>query len=355
MWGYEKTTSLIAWGEVVFLSWMEFLAALRASPPLMAAAALLLGVVLVNGWTDAPNAIATAVAAGSLSFRGAVALAAGCNLLGVWLVTSAAPAVTGTLYAIADFGEDAAAALVALAAALAAIVVWAVFAWVFGIPTSESHALVAGVTGAAVALRGSLAGVRWESWGKVLFGLALSLLLGFLLGGWAVERLPRGRRYRGWQVVGAGLAAFLHGAQDGQKFAGILLLAVSLAGGGAGGECPPPPLWLSGLVAGVMGLGTLLGGRRIIDTVCREMTCLPAREGFAADLGAGLCLGVATVMGLPVSTTHAKTAAVLGAGMASGQTTRGSVAGKIGVMWMLTFPVCFGIGYAAARLALLKM
>ena len=322
------------------------------SPALVLTALLTLAVVLVNGWTDAPNAIATAVASGSVSFRGGVALAAVCNFLGVWLISLLAPAVADTIYSIADFGGDSAAALTALTAAMAAIVLWAVLAWWFGIPTSESHALVAGVTGAAVALQGSFGAIRWEAWGKVLFGLSLSLLLGFLLGGWSAQWLPNGKRYRAPQLLGAALMAFLHGAQDGQKFVGIFLLGTTLAQGGAQGDLPPPPLWLTALVAAVMALGTLLGGRRIIDTVCREMTHLPPREGFGADLGAGLTLALATLLGLPVSTTHAKTAAVLGAGMASGQSRKKEVAGKIGLVWLATFPACFGIGFCLAKLAL---
>ena len=323
-----------------------------SSPALVLTALLTLAVVLVNGWTDAPNAIAPAVASGSVSFRGGVALAAVCNLLGVWLVCLLAPAVADTIYSIADFGGDSAAALTALTAAMAAIMLWAVLAWWFGIPTSESHALVAGVTGAAVALQGSFGAIRWEAWGKVLFGLSLSLLLGFLLGGWSAQRLPKSKRYRAPQLLGAALMAFLHGAQDGQKFVGIFLLGTTLAQGGAQGALPPPPLRLTALVAAVMALGTLLGGRRIIDTVCREMTHLPPREGFGADLGAGLTLALATLLGLPVSTTHAKTAAVLGAGMASGQSENKEVAGKIGLVWLATFPACFGIGFCLAKLAL---
>lgn len=325
---------------------------LLSSPAMVITALLTLAVVLVNGWTDAPNAIATAVASGSVSFRGGVVLAAVCNFLGVWLISLLAPAVADTIYSIADFGGDSAAALAALTAAMAAIVLWAVLAWWFGIPTSESHALVAGVTGAAVALQGSFGAIRWEAWGKVLFGLALSLLLGFLLGGWSAQRLPVEKGYRTLQLLGAALMSFLHGAQDGQKFVGIFLLGSTLARGGVQDTLPPPPLWLTALVAAVMALGTLLGGRRIIDTVCREMTHLPPREGFAADLGAGLTLALATLLGLPVSTTHAKTAAVLGAGMASGQSRKKSVAGKIGLVWLATFPACFGIGFCLAKAAL---
>lgn len=339
-------------GRWFSLSFLSVWNALACSPALALTVVLTLAVVLVNGWTDAPNAIATAVASGALSFRSAVGLAAVCNFLGVWLVSAVSPAVANTIYSIADFGGDPAAALTALTAAMAAIVLWAAAAWCFGIPTSESHALVAGVTGAAVALQGSFSAIAGQAWGKVLFGLVFSLTLGFLLGGWLACRLPKRGNYRSAQILGAGLMSFLHGGQDGQKFLGIFLLGTVLSGGGRLEAFPTPPLWLTVLVAVTMALGTLLGGRRIIDTVCRDLTLLPPREGFAADLGAGLCLLAATLLGLPVSTTHAKTASIFGAGLASKQGADGKIAGRIGAVWLLTFPVCFVIGYLSALLVL---
>ncbi len=311
---------------------------------------LLLAVVLVNGWTDAPNAIATAVSSGVLPFRRAVALSALCNFLGVWLFSSLSPLVMDTVYEIADFGGNPFTAFSALTAALIAILLWATLAWIFGIPTSESHALVAGVTGAAVALQGSLSAIHWFAWGKVLFGLLLSLTVGFLLGGLWTRLLPRRNNYALPQILGAGLMSFLHGAQDGQKFLGILFLGFTLTQGG--GRPPIPPLWLIALVSLTMALGTLLSGRRIIDTLCEKMTVLPPREGFAADLGAGFCLLPATLFGFPLSTTHAKTAAILGAGMVSGQGADLRVANQIGAVWLLTFPGCFLMGYGVAHLVL---
>ena len=142
-----------------------------ARPVLGLTVLLVLAVILVNGWTDAPNAIATVVTTGVLSFRRAVALAAVCNLLGVCCMTALGATVAETLYSIADFGGDSRGALSALCAALCAIVVWAVLAWRFGVPTSESHALVAGVTGAALSMPGGLSNVRPEAWARVLLGL----------------------------------------------------------------------------------------------------------------------------------------------------------------------------------------
>ena len=268
-------------------SFSTFLAQAVENPALALSVLLTLGVLLVNGWTDAPNAIAGAVVTGALSFRRAVLLAAVCNFLGVLCVTSVYPSVAETIYSIASFGGGPEAASLALCAAMGAVVLWAAAAWRWGIPTSESHALVAGVSGAAAALEGNLSCIRWQKWGLVLLGLVLSTALGFWAGRWA-EGATRGwgwsgRAYRVLQIPGAAGTAFLHGAQDGQKFLGVFLLGAALAQGRQGEGMARAPLWLMVLCAAFMALGTGVGGRRIIDTVGRDMVSLGPREGFSAD------------------------------------------------------------------------
>ena len=338
------------------LSFFDFLAQAGREPALLITALLTLAVLVVNGWTDAPNAIAGAVVTGALPFRRAVALAAACNFLGVLCVTSVNASVADTIYSLASFGGGSRAALAALCAAMAAVVLWAALAWCFGIPTSESHALAAGVSGAAVALEGSFSCLRWDSWGKVLLGLLLSALAGFGAGRLAACRLravkASDRTLLGAQVPGAALTAFLHGAQDGQKFLGIFLLGTALARGQGGQSSPLIPLWLMALCAGFMALGTLMGGRRIIDRVGRDMVSLGPREGLAADLGSIACLLGATALGLPVSTTHTRTCALLGVGSAGGGRVDRRVAGEVALAWLLTFPGCGAVGYWSARLFL---
>ena len=256
-------------------SFSTFLAQMVQNPALALSVLLTLGVLLVNGWTDAPNAIAGAVVTGAMSFRRAVLLAAVCNFLGVLWVTAVEPAVAETVYSIAAFDGGPEEASLALCAAMAAVVLWAAAAWWWGIPTSESHALVAGLTGAAVALEGSFSCIRWQRWGLVLLGLVLSTALGFWAGRWA-EKITRECRwsagvFRRLQIPGAAGSALLHGAQDGQKFLGVFLLGAALAQGRQGGSIQAIPLWLMVLCAVFMALGTGIGGRRIIDTVGRDM------------------------------------------------------------------------------------
>ena len=338
------------------LSFFEFLCQLCENPALFTTVLLTLAVLLVNGWTDAPNAIAGAVVTGALPFRPAVVMAAVCNFLGVLCVTSVNASVAATVYSIASFGGGTKAALTALCAAMTAIVLWAAAAWLFGIPTSESHALVAGISGAAVALEGSFSCIRWGCWAKVGLGLILSAAAGF----WAGKAVYRGlkpvklshRTVLLAQVPGAAAAAFLHGAQDGQKFIGVFLLGSALAQGRADEGTFLIPLWLMALCALFMALGTLMGGQKISDTVGRDMVALGPREGLAADLGSIACLLGATLLGLPVSTTHTRTCALLGVGSVGAARPDWAVAGKIALAWVLTFPGCMAIGYWMARVFL---
>ena len=309
--------------------------------------------MVVNGWTDAPNAIATVVSTGALPFRRAVLLAAVCDFAGAVVMCLICPTVAETVFSLADFGEDPAVALTALRAVLLSIVLWSVLAWRFGIPTSESHALIAGLTGASAALHGGLQGVNAAAWGKVLSGLVLSTLFGALLGRWCQRRLERvwlaPKLVRRGQLAGAAATAFLHGAQDGQKFIALFLLCGALSRGESG-RVFSVSLPVCALCALCMAAGTAVGGRRIIDTVTRDLTGLTPKAGLAADLGSALCLLAASVFGLPVSTTHTKISAIWGAGTAAGRPASLGGMGEIALTWAATFPACFALAWGLARL-----
>ena len=302
---------------------------------------LVLAVIFVNGWTDAPGAIATAVGSGAMSFRKSVWMAAACNFIGAAAACLCFPAVADTIGELVAFSSPRA-AVTALNAALLSIVLWATAAWRFGLPTSESHALLAGLSGGALALGVGAAQPSAGAWLRALSGLALSLPAG-MAAGRLFRRLLAGRvrRPAAWQRAGAALTALLHGVQDGQKFMALLLLT-----GGLGGEQPASRLSLALLTAAVMALGTALGGKPIVEKMGTELANLTPAEGLSADLGAGVVLLVCSALGLPVSTTHAKVSAICGAGRGADRRVMGQMAGA----WALTFPVCGGVAFALTRL-----
>lgn len=342
----------------------NYLSQMFQSPALLVTTILVLAVILVNGWTDAPNAIATCVSTRAMKAGPAILMAAVFNLLGVVFMTLINSEVAMTIYNMVDFGTDTDSALIALCAALVAIVLWAVLAWMFGIPTSESHALIAGLSGAAIAINGGFSGINGGEWLKVIYGLVLSTFLGFFMG-WAVvklvelifrrqDRLKTDKGFRGGQIGGAAAMAFMHGAQDGQKFIGVFLLGMCLASGQSGAENIVVPLWLMILCAGVMGLGTSIGGYRIIKAVGMDMVKLEPYQGFAADVAGALCLLVSSVTGMPVSTTHTKTTAIMGVGAArSLKKVNWGVVKEMVLTWVLTFPGCGLVGFLMAKLFLL--
>ena len=327
-------------------------------PALWLTLGLVTAVILVNGGTDAPNAIATCVGSGALGLRPALLLAAGMNFLGVWTAARGQARVAATLCHMADFGPDPARGLLGLCAALTAIVIWAVAAWYFGIPTSESHALMAGLAGAALGMPGAAGKLQPGAWQWILGGLGLSAVLGFGLGFWLTRgfsALSRGRRtaafFRRGQVGGAAAMAFCHGAQDGQKFMGVFWLGAALARGKTGGMPAAMPFGLTVYCALCMALGTALGGRRIIRAVGQDMTPLSPLQGFAADVAGAVCLLLSTAGGLPVSTTHTKTTAVMGAGAAGGwHSVDWGLAREMVLAWVLTFPGCGMIGFGLVKL-----
>ena len=257
------------------------------------AVTLTLGVILVNGWTDAPNAIATCVVTRCMPPKAAILMAAVFNFLGVFIMTLVNATVAETITKMVDFGTNSDLAIISLSAALFAIVLWATLAWLFGIPTSESHALIAGLTGSAIALHGSFEGVNGAEWIKVIYGIGISVTLGFGFG-WLVCKLvtslfrkanrPKTEPFfRGAQIIGAAAMAFMHGAQDGQKFMGVILLCVYMSKGQSLPSDISIPIWLMLVCSVVMGLGTAIGGKKIIKSVGMDMIPMFCVKSFVAE------------------------------------------------------------------------
>lgn len=330
---------------------------LITNPVLQVIALLIFGVIMVNGWTDAPNAIATCVSTRSMSPSSAILMAAVFNFFGVLVMTIVNATVPQTIYKMVDFGGDPHMALVALATALLSIVLWATAAWWFGIPTSESHALIAGISGAAIALQGGMDGINPDAWVKVLYGLVLSTGMGWLMSkgiGRTFKRMNRKRSYyvfKNAQVSAAAGMAFMHGAQDGQKFMGVFMLGIFLTQGKADTTEFVIPIWLMILCSLIMAVGTSIGGYRIIKSVGMDMVKLETYQGFSADLAAVTCLFTSSIFRIPVSTTHTKTTAIMGVGAAKRLfSVNWGVVQEMAFTWILTFPGCGLIGFLMAAI-----
>ncbi|MFP5527247.1 inorganic phosphate transporter [Peptococcus simiae] len=341
-------------------SLLVFLQDVTSSPAYAITAFLVLAVIFVNGWTDAPNAIATCVSTRAMRARPAILMAAVFNFLGVLIMTMVSAGVAETIFNMVDFRGEPYPALLALCAALFAIVIWAVASWYFGIPTSESHALIAGISGAAIALQGGISGINGNEWIKVIYGLILSVTLGFLMG-WCIVRLvgrlfrntDRRRTagvFRGGQIASAAAMAFMHGAQDGQKFMGVFMLGMFLARGENPSGSFTIPLWLMILCSAVMGIGTSIGGYRIIKSVGMDMVKIKQWQGFSADVAGSLVLLIATLVGFPVSTTQTKTTAIMGVGAGKSlSSVRWDLVRNMALTWLITFPGCGLIGFCAVK------
>ncbi|MBC2888333.1 inorganic phosphate transporter [Gordonibacter massiliensis (ex Traore et al. 2017)] len=346
------------------IEWATFIAELASNPVLVAVTLLNIGVIVVNGATDAPNAIATVVSTRAMKPKWAILMAAACNFLGLLLVSLVTSAVAHTIFNMVDFGGNSQQALIALTAAMIAIIVWGVAAWYFGIPTSQSHSLIAGLTGAAIALQGGFGAINGGEWMKVVYGILLSTLLGFFLG-WLnskivgrvcrnMDRKRTTKAFRWAQVVSGAGVAFMHGAQDGQKFMSIFVLAITLATGVGQADQMILPIWLMFFCALNMGIGTAVGGERIIKSVGLDMVKLEPFQGFAASCATFFCLMLSTFAGLPVSTTHTNTTAIMGVGAAKRKSAvKWGIAVDMVKTWVLTFPGCGLLGFAFAHLFLL--
>jgi PiT family inorganic phosphate transporter len=317
---------------------------------------LILAAEFVNGWTDAPNAIATVVSTRVMRPHHAVFMAAVLNLAGTFAGTAVA-ATIGKGIINPDLVD-----IQTVGAAMVGIVVWSTIAWYYGLPTSESHGLVAGLAGAGLATAGWDA-LLWEGWRKVLIGIFYSSFLGFFIGlffmiaiMWVVRRwAPRTVKkvFSRLQILSAAFMAFSHGSNDGQKFMGVFTLALMLGGAlpKAEGDAFPIPLWVIIMCAVTMGIGTATGGWRIIKTMGLRLTKLEPIHGFAAETAAGMTIMIAGSAGVPLSTTHTISTTIMGVGSTRGlSAVKWGVAGSIVAAWILTFPVCGLIAYVTTKL-----
>jgi inorganic phosphate transporter, PiT family len=309
--------------------------------------ALLIAVALafdfMNGFHDGANSISTIVATGALTPKQAVLFAAFFNFAALWIfeLKVAATIGKGTVDpALVDhfviFG--------ALMGALA----WNIITWYFGIPSSSSHALVGGLVGATVVKAGGLTPIIWNGFGKILLFIIISPLVGFLIGGllmvlvaWVFrDRSPyqAGKWFKSGQLFAAAAYSLGHGGNDAQKTIGVVWLLLITAGVSTT-DVRTLPMWVVYACYGAIAWGTYLGGWRIVKTLGTKITRLNSVSGSCASMGGAISLGLATLGGIPVSTTHTITGSIVGVGAAQDvKAVRWAITFNLVIAWVLTIP-----------------
>ena len=326
----------------------SFLKLMNSNPEMWLSVLPALGLMTVNGWTDAPVTIASAVRTKALKFRSAIVLSAVCNFAGTVTMLFFGSSVAVSIYSISGLGNFGEKTLPALISASLTVILWSLTALFFGLPTSESHALTAGLSGAGVALIGMNA-VNIAEWVKWIIGLFASTLPVAVVTIFVTEviekRLQIGEgTFKKMQIFGASVSYFAHGAQDGQKFAGVLALSASISLEGVENTNIVVPVWCSVLSAVFISCGVLLGGRKIVQSFDEFAPHKPS-AGFSADLCSAVMLLALSVLGVSAATTIAKSSAVMGAGRALGVMPKTNVIKKMAFAWVLTVPLCFVLSF----------
>ena len=307
----------------------------------------------VNGFHDAANAIATVVATRVLTPTQAVLMAGSLNLVGALTGVAVAKTVGSGIVDAKVVTQD------LVVAALLAAIIWDLITWWVGLPTSSSHALIFSIIGASVAIHGLdvviLPGLQKTSFG-IVYSPMQALIVGYLFMlalYWILRRTSYSwvQRFFGKaQILSSAYMAYSHGGNDGQKTMGIIALALAAYGTIPTGDGFFIPDWVKVLCAIAIGIGTMTGGWRIMKTMGTRITTLTPVQGFAAETTAGTVIEIATRFGIPISTTHAISGAILGVGSTKRlSAVRWGIAGRIVSAWVLTIPGCFAFGWVIAQ------
>jgi PiT family inorganic phosphate transporter len=306
-----------------------------------------------NGFHDTANAMATPIATGALRARTAVALAAVLNLIGAFLSTEVAQTISGGLIKEGEDGVLITPQLIL--AGLIGAIVWNLVTWLFGLPSSSSHALFGGLIGAAIVGAG-LGAIDWSVLvSKVLIPAVLAPVTAGVISYLATKiafKVTNKREREGFkigQVFTASLVSLAHGTNDAQKTMGVITLTLIAAGLQPVGS--PPELWVITACAVAIAIGTYSGGWRIIKTMGRDITEIEPTQGFAAEASTTATILASTQLGFPLSTTQVAAGSVIGTGIGrKGASVRWSTAGRIALGWLVTIPSAGLVGAGAALL-----
>jgi len=321
--------------------------------PLVIVVLLATGLGFVNGFNDTANAIATVVGTRVLSPRTAIILATVLNAIGCLTGVAVARTIGKGILVPQSITYE------VCIAGLFSIVLWGVVATLWGLPISLTHGLIAGLAGAGWAMYG-FDTVVWRVLFPIIIWVFGAPLLAFIFGFivmvaiyWLFRRASPKRVdtiFRRLQVLSASFMAYSHGLNDGQNVMAVIMMGLVIYTGSAAvwDNVPSWPMWLSAIS---MGVGTAAGGWQVIKTLGMKVTTLRPVHGFAAEFAAAGVIWLASILGVPISTTHAISASIFGVGATSRyQAVRWGVAGNIIAAWVFTFPLCGGLSYIVASL-----
>ncbi|MGG1515099.1 inorganic phosphate transporter [Paenibacillus oryzisoli] len=305
----------------------------------------------INGFHDTANAIATSISTRALSPRVAIIMAASLNFIGAVVSSKVAKTVGGS---IADPSKIENGVEIVIAALLAAII-WNLLTWYLSIPSSSSHTLLGALAGAVIAGAG-FHSVNWSGFTQIIIILILSPIIAFALGfiimalikyiiilSGNTSRSKLNRIFRGLQVVSAGLLSYSHGGNDAQKAMGIIVFGLVAADMQ---DSLDVPLWVKLAAALAMGLGTSIGGWRIIKTISGKIVKIEPINGFASDLTSSLVIQFSTHIGKPLSTTHVISSAIIGTGsVLRFHDVQWGTVGRMLITWVITIPISIVLSY----------
>ena len=297
----------------------------------------------INGFHDTANAVATAVSTRALTPRRAILLAAIMNFIGALTFTGVAGTITKDIVNPFELHNG----LVVVLAAIISAIIWNLVTWLYGIPSSSSHALIGSIAGAAIASQGSFAVLHYQGFTKIIIVLIISPIIAFCVGYimYSIVKIVfknanltrSNRNFRFFQIFTAALQSFSHGTNDAQKSMGIITLALIVADVQHQVE---PQLWVKVACATAMGLGTAIGGWKIIKTVGGNIMKIRPANGAAADLSSALTIFVASSLHFPLSTTHVVSSSILGVGAANRvKGVKWSTAQRMVITWVITLPI----------------
>ena len=299
----------------------------------------------INGFHDTANAVATAVSTRALTPKTAIFLAAIMNFIGALTFTGVASTITKDIVDPFKLENG----LVVVLAAIMAAIIWNLVTWFFGIPSSSSHALIGSIAGAAIASQGTFAVLHYQGFTKIIIVLLLSPVIAFCVGFimYSIVKVvfknanltKTNRNFRFFQIFTASLQSFSHGTNDAQKSMGIITLALIVANIQTG-TSTEPQLWVKIACATAMGLGTAVGGWKIIKTVGGNIMKIRPANGAAADLSSALTIFVASSLHFPLSTTHVVSSSILGVGSSNRiKGVKWNTAQRMIVTWVITLPI----------------